>query len=306
MDNICHTLVGAAIGEAGLRRRTRLAGPILMVAANLPDVDVLVFATATPAVAFRRGWTHGVLAQVLLPIVFTACVVAFDHWRRRRRAEEARQPLNLPWVLALSYIGMLSHGFLDYLNNYGVRLLAPYDWRWFYGDAVFIVDFALWVSLGTGVWLARRQARAGPARAALIFATCYIGLMLFAARTSRELVLEAWRTLSRERPRAVMVGPVPILPTVRTVIVDSGDEYTTGTFSWASTRVAFQSETVPKNDRAPEVARAREAPAVRGFLVWSRFPYWRVEPHPDGALVTVRDMRFGDRFSASAIVRKAE
>ena len=64
MDNLCHTLVGAAIGHAGLRRTTRLASATLMIAANLPDLDVLVLATDMPSVAFRRGWTHGVLAQL--------------------------------------------------------------------------------------------------------------------------------------------------------------------------------------------------------------------------------------------------
>ena len=39
MDNVCHTLVGAAIGEAGLKGRTRFGNPALMIAANLPDID---------------------------------------------------------------------------------------------------------------------------------------------------------------------------------------------------------------------------------------------------------------------------
>ena len=41
---------------------------------------------------------------------------------------------------------------------------------------------------------------------------------------------------------------------------------------------------------------------IRGFLVWSRFPFWTVEDTEAGRLVTVRDMRFGERFSSSAIV----
>src|SRR5690349_11617106 len=65
MDNVCHTLVGAALGEAGLKRGTRLGLVTLMIASNLPDLDVLVFLTSTPSVAFRRGWTHGVLAQAV-------------------------------------------------------------------------------------------------------------------------------------------------------------------------------------------------------------------------------------------------
>ena len=82
MDNVCHTLVGAAIGKAGLKARTRFGNPALMIAANLPDLDVLVFATGTPAVAFRRGWTHGLIAQALLPIAFTLVLLLWDRLRR--------------------------------------------------------------------------------------------------------------------------------------------------------------------------------------------------------------------------------
>jgi hypothetical protein len=36
MDNLCHTLTGAALAEAGLKHRTRFASAALMIAANLP------------------------------------------------------------------------------------------------------------------------------------------------------------------------------------------------------------------------------------------------------------------------------
>ena len=93
------------------------------------------------------------------------------------------------WILALSYIGVYSHVLLDLLNNYGVRLLAPVDWRWFYGDAVFIIDPLLWLMLGAGVWLARRRAYAAPARTALLAALVYIGAMVISARLARDVVI---------------------------------------------------------------------------------------------------------------------
>ena len=72
MDNVCHTLVGVAVARTGLHRKTALATSTAAIAANLPDIDVLVFATSVPAVAFRRGITHGVPAQALLPIACAA------------------------------------------------------------------------------------------------------------------------------------------------------------------------------------------------------------------------------------------
>ena len=39
MDNLTHSLIGAALGQAGLKRKTGLAMPALIIAANLPDID---------------------------------------------------------------------------------------------------------------------------------------------------------------------------------------------------------------------------------------------------------------------------
>src|SRR5687768_14622499 len=178
MDNVCHTLVGAAFGQAGLKRRTRFGNATLMIAANVPDVDVLVFATSTPAVAFRRGWTHGIAAQILLPIALTAVMLLIA---RMRPADDDGPPASARWLLLLAYVGMISHVLLDLLNTYGVRLLTPFDWRWLYGDAVFIIDPWLWVTLGLGIWLSARRARltpahppGAPARVALVVAALYI------------------------------------------------------------------------------------------------------------------------------------
>src|SRR3979409_1093444 len=82
MDNVCHTLIGAALGESGMKRWTRYGNATLMIAANLPDIDVAVFATRVPSVSFRRGWPHGVLADLLLPIALATVVMAFDRIRR--------------------------------------------------------------------------------------------------------------------------------------------------------------------------------------------------------------------------------
>jgi hypothetical protein len=99
-----------------------------------------------------------------------------------------------------------------------------------------------------------------------------------------------------------MVGPVPITPFRREVIVDAGDHYETGTFRWLPARVEFNPQMVPKNGDDPRVASAREDPTLNGFLVWSRFPFWTFEPAPGGTLVSASDMRFPSRFAATTLV----
>ena len=90
-----------------------------------------------------------------------------------------------------------------------------------------------------------------------------------------------------------MVGPLPVTPLRRLVIVDARDHYETGELSWFPRRVTFDPEVVPKRDEAPPVLAARNTdPRMRGILVWSRFPFYVVHPVPGGVRVTLRDMRF--------------
>ncbi|HJS48053.1 MAG TPA: metal-dependent hydrolase, partial [Gemmatimonadales bacterium] len=150
MDNLCHTLAGAALARAGLGRRTALGTAALVLGANLPDLDVVsVFLGRTSDLAFRRGWTHGVLAMAAWPFVLTTLLLAWDRWRRRSRP--GRAPVVPSALLLASVIGVLSHPLLDLLNTYGVRVLMPFSEQWYYGDTLFIVDPWAWLLLGAGL-----------------------------------------------------------------------------------------------------------------------------------------------------------
>jgi inner membrane protein len=293
VDNLCHTLVGAALGEAGLKRQTAYGSATLMIASNLPDVDVLVFGTSTPSVAFRRGWTHGVLADALLPLIFTAIVVSIARWRLPRvKPTGGRTDVRPSQVLLLSYVGVLLHVAMDLLNNYGVRLLMPFSQHWFYGDVLFIVDPWMWLMLGAGIGLARRWRSARPARGALLLVAGYVLAMIVSARLARAEIIDRWQQVEGRPPHALMVGPLPITPLRRQVIIDAGDRYETGTFTWQPRNIRFDPRDVPSNDADPRVAAARNSPNIRAFLVWSRFPFWTLEPVEGGTRVTVGDMRF--------------
>ena len=303
MDNVCHTLVGAACGAAGLSRRTRFGAATLMISANIPDLDVLVFATNTPWIEFRRGWTHGILAQIVLPVAWTGIVWLFDRLTRARGSEGDR-PFHFGWTLLLAFVGVYSHVFLDYLNNYGVRLASPFSWQWFYGDSIFIIDPWMWIVLAVGVWMTGSRGLPRPARVALVVVSCYIAVMLASGWVARGIVSDDWKARHGVEPRALMVGPLPLWPFSRQVIIDAGQHYETGLFSWRRSTVTFFPEKIPKNSDAPQVATARRDNNIRAFLVWARFPFWTIEQTPAGTRVTVSDMRFAGRngFAASTIL----
>ena len=105
MDPLTHTLVGANLSATRLGDRTRLAAAALVIGANLPDVDgITYFLGSDLALGFRRGWTHGVLALAILPLLQTALLLG---WARLRPDPSRR--VDARWLLALSTIGIWSH-----------------------------------------------------------------------------------------------------------------------------------------------------------------------------------------------------
>ncbi len=163
MDPLTHTLTGAALADTGLARRTPLATATLVLAANMPDVDAVAYLASTDAsLDLRRGWTHGVLAMVLMPILLAATLVLLDRWWRRRSPSPtgAEPPAaSFANLLPLAYLGLASHPLLDWFNTYGIRLLMPFDGSWFYGDTLFIIDPWLWLVLGGAVFLCHSDSR---------------------------------------------------------------------------------------------------------------------------------------------------
>jgi inner membrane protein len=305
MDNITHTLVGLALAEAGFKRRSRLGTATLVVGANLPDVDGLVYlaSTNTEALAFRRGWTHGVLAVVVLPLLLTAVVVGWDRMVTRRR-EPAAVPLNAWWILGLAVLGVGSHPILDLLNTYGVRLLMPFSGRWFYGDTLFIVDPWLWLVLGVGITMSRRASRAGPstsrverpARIALGTSAAYVLIMAASARLGIRIVEHQAAGPVAGR---ILVAPLFFTPFRRQVVRELGSEYEEGVLAWGwPTRyTAIAREPIGRG--APGVGAASTTREGAAFLRWARFPQFQSEASGGNIRVFLSDVRYGRGRTAS-------
>lgn len=276
-----------ALGRAGLNRRTALATSTLVIANNLPDIDVGVFATNTLAMSFRRGWTHGVLAQLTLPIVLTGAMLLYDRYYRKKSSPEDR--VKPGQLLMLSYLGVLLHVFMDFTNSYGVRLLMPFSDRWFYGDALYIVDPWLYLFLGLGWWLAKTRPR--PARIGVALAAIYVAGMLLSNLVARREVAGGLARAGRPETR-FMVTPVIADPFRREVIIDVGDRYEKGNL-WFDPRPHFRPAGfgIPNGLDALPAQPALQLPRAHAFLRWSRFPFVQVDP--SGA-VWLNDYRYAN------------
>ena len=299
MDNLTHSLVGALLGQAGLKKKTGLAMPALIIGANLPDVDAACFfwLEGQEHLGFRRGITHGPPAMVLLPLILAGLLWGFDRWQvKRGKRPEGRPPVNFKWLFLLSLSGCLTHPALDWLNVYGIRLLEPFSSQWFYGDTLFIIDVWLWALLGFSVWFSlRREKRGGdwvkPARFAMVASLAYIGLN---GAITANAVSDAKRDLAGVgiEPRVVIASPLPLNSWKREVLV--GEEgYWTVFDGKAANHSGISIFELTENfcTYANSKGEALTTGEIEAFLFWSRAPF--AERAEDGS-VLLRDARFYD------------
>lgn len=307
MDNVTHTLAGALLAECGLKKRAALAYPALLIGANLPDVDVVsyAFGGGLTALGFRRGMTHGILAMAILPFVLAFCLVWWESLRRRRadaRSLADRPRSDFSTLAAVSAVAVVSHPLLDLLNNYGVRLLMPFSGRWFYGDALFIVDPWMLLLMIGGVWLNRRdrgyrrreQFRA--ARTALALVVAYAATMTWITVSSEQDLARASGVALDAGARTLMVAPEPVRIMSRNGLVDTGARYESWRIEWSpfGSRLQRTGRAVQKGMDDPRAAAALASPAGRRFLHWSRFPYAVSGVDGDAGLVHLGDARYAD------------
>ena len=300
MDNLTHSLVGAVLGQMGLKKKTGLAMPTLIIAANLPDIDAACTAYGQLSLSMRRGITHGPIALILLPILLWALMIGFDTWQAKRgKRPENRLPIHKGWLLALAYVGCLSHPALDWLNNYGIRLLEPFSHRWFYGDSIFIIDLWIWIALGLSIWLSLRRERAKVAawtRPAWVGFTAVCGYILFNGLITGTAEREIAAVLrGGGHPDALVVAsPPPLLFWKRDVFWRSGERYGSASFDIGSGG-EVDITGMPTGMDDPRVApMVATNPVAQAFLFWSRMPVAKFDAK--GRLI-LSDQRFGNRLS---------
>ncbi len=321
MDNLTHSLVGAVMGQAGLKQKTGLAMPALIIGANLPDVDAACFfwLEGTEHLGFRRGITHGPPALVLLPLILAGLLWGFDRWQEKRGQRrfgrpEARLPVRFGWLYAMAFVGCLSHPFFDWLNVYGIRLLEPFSSQWFYGDTLFIIDVWLWTVLALSVWWSRRREKQGKtsrwaAVGGIVLSMGYIGWNWVTTQTVwvpysiNTKVVPSENNGLAPRPDIPqsqrIAAPILVWSFERELILGERNSY-----------FVIAPGTVPSPWKATPITANRcawpDMKALRltnsqldAFLFWSRAPF--VERAADGSVI-LRDARFydpraRDRFS---------
>jgi membrane-bound metal-dependent hydrolase YbcI (DUF457 family) len=318
VDNITHSLFALTLASVGLRRAGRGSTAALLIASNIPDIEVLTTLTGgrVAYLAVHRGPTHGPLGLGL------AVATAAGVWlvmRTFRRGERSATFLSL---LAVSTIGFLGHIAMDLATSYGTRVLSPFRGTWYGVDWMPIIDVYLWVILAAGVaaglrrpaWRARAAAvalllmagdyavRAGAHEIALRDA---VSLQEAALPGSAVRVDRGFHYLDGGDPAALPAAlPTLVSPFKWRLIVRAPEGFRVEEIDLLAGRQPADVITFP-DDRGGAVARAEAAALARVFLDFSRFPAAEALPHPNGD-VTVHwyDLRFAQHQDEPGDLRR--
>jgi len=313
MDNLTHTAIGLFLSRAGLGRWSPQATPIVILAANAPDIDVVSLAGGSlNYLHYHRHITHSLAG---MPVMAMAAVLVVKLI--------SRGPIRWQGAFWAALIGVASHLALDWTNVYGVRLLLPFSSDWQRLDLNSIVDLWIWsIALVAilGPLLARlvgSEITSGSAKAphhgrgfawfALLFVLVYdCGRSVLHARAVATLASRMYQDLPPLRVAAV---PGPANPWRWNGLVETSGAYTVETVDLLGAPAPNRSLVFQKPEANPALDAAANSPTFIEFLRFSQFPLWRVSPAPspeNARLVEVFDLRFGTPmapgFQASALV----
>jgi inner membrane protein len=297
------------MSRSGLNRKTALATLTLAIAAEVPDIDVLLrIKGPVTSFAHHRGFTHTFLGAPIM----AAAVVGFVYLLCGRGLKAERDSVDPPrWRLLYLFalLGIGSHILLDFTNNYGIRPLDPFNYRWFEWDTVFIVDPIILVALLLAViapWFgglisgeigAKRQRYRG--RGSAIAALVVIAMVWWVRDYShrRAITLLSQQTYNDLELRRVSASPNFLNPFKWLGIVETDTFFQTLDVDTMAGEVDphRNAVTLYKPEETPVTLAAKKSRLGQVFLDWARYPYVQTEilEAPDnGYLVHMRDLRF--------------
>ncbi len=306
MDNFTHSLAGWALGQTGLKRTTRKGLGALILAANMPDIDVLLGWFPWEPLSMHRGFTHSLVGGTLLmpPILF-ALLLMLDHLQVSRDATfKSGLPLHKGWLLALCYIGALTHPLLDLQTTYSVQLLSPFSGAWFHSDSLFIIDAFLWTIFPASIAVSRWREKRGlewrrPTQIALVAALAFISFNLGMSETATERLRQRVPTAT-----AIFASPPPVLFWKRDLHWREGSMI--GSARWSM--FGGLEPAAPMLDDGmsdPRVAQViAQNPQLRSFLGWSVLPVASVKQDGCKVALQLADARYMPVGSRNSMLRR--
>ena len=310
MDPLTHSATGLFLSRVGLRRFTPYATPILLLAANAPDIDI-VSAIGGPLsyLNYHRHLTHAILSLPLMALLPVVVVRLF-----------ARAPIHWRGAYLVSLVAVATHLALDTTNVYGIRLLLPFSARWFHLDLTSVVDLWIWGAILLAVAapalsrMVSSEIGAGmraPGQRSAVAALCFLAVynLGHAVLHARAVALLDARVYAEAAPLRVAAFPDAVNPWRFRGLVETREAYLIYDLRLGTEFDPNGGQIFYKPESNPSITAAAASGVFRDFLRFSQYPLWRVIPiaDPENATeVQAIDLRFGTpqrpAFVATAIV----
>ena len=345
MEPVTHFLTGACIGRAGLNRKTAYATLAAVLAAEAADMDTFWgLRGQVEELKHHRGITHTFIAAPIVAGVIVGLVALLHLWwdrrRKRKLAGMAADPdapiprrqqaktVHWGWLYLTALIAALSHLFLDWTNNYGLRPFFPFNPRWYTGSFVFIAEPVLWALLLAATVIpallgliggeigARRKPFRG--RGWAIFALVGMGIV-WGWRWSEHaqaLALVENAQVASQPVKRMAAEPYPVDPFRWHVILETADFYQTAEVNTRTGEIASdpQRDVMYKPPTTAAVEAAKQTPLGKVYLDWGTWAVVRdvgQEPVPGLAppqlpanrqwtTIEFSDLRFAYSFLGTA------
>jgi inner membrane protein len=294
LENITHSLAGFFLSRAGLNRFTPQATPLLLVSANLPDIDLLTVAGGgLNYFHYHRHITHSL---IFAPVLAAALVGIFRLILRK--------PFPLLPAFLVALAGVASHLLLDLTNDYGIRLFLPFSNRWPALDICSIYDFWIWSFFGlclAGSFLSKliggeigsasrqRYPPSASARIALSLLLLYDGARY--VLHGRALAVLNAREYDDAPAVRVAAFPQPANPFSWQGLAQTEGGYRLYDLNLLSTFDPTGFRFLETQQPTPQMEAAARTEPFRILSNFARFPVWR-QPPGEETVVTLRDVRF--------------
>lgn len=287
MDNVSHSLAGWALARAAGPVRPRGTTLALVLASNLPDIDIVLQArSGADYLLFHRGLTHSLVGLVALPLALATGL----WWSYRRRTR-------FGWLALVCACGVGMHLVYDVVTPWGTMLLYPVSSARFALDWLFIVDFVTW-GLPIGVLLASRR---WPQRARRATAVWLVALVVYAGSAALVHRHATARVIAAERAAGRSVAEAFVFPRLGAPWRWSGvaaapaasPEPRVAVYRVTGVPpVATQVGRIPRGFDDPWVAAALATRSGQAYLWWARVPVAETRRADGEVIVTLRDLRY--------------
>ncbi|HOA83582.1 MAG TPA: metal-dependent hydrolase [Thermodesulfovibrio thiophilus] len=286
MDPVTHFLSGFVLGKTITKHKILFA--VILVSSIIPDIDIIMRLTSKELfLIYHRGITHGIAALFLFPFI---PAIIF------------RKKISFLKTYTVTFSAYALHLFLDLTNQYGTKILSPFDWTPYSLALTFIIDPYILLPLLLAVLLSikfKKQAKFLYVFS-MIFIAIYIGTKAYLKAEAKDFLKQ------KIEAHQYRVYPLPNDFLRWWFVSRYSDEYITGFVDLFTRRVYIDERIKIKNDSA--VDKSKDTESVKALLSFATHPVAEIKHEGNTTVVIWQDLSYGflpdNRFSAKVWLQK--